>query len=223
MRAIDLVLPVLDEAAALPWVLERVPPGVRPIVVDNASTDGSGDIARSLGATVVVEPRRGFGAACAAGLAHARAELVAFCDADASIDPCHVSEVAALLDDGPADLVLGARRPTRCGAWPAHARLANRYLAWHVQRSTGTPLTDIGPLRVARRQALVDLDLRDRRFGWPLEMVVRAAHSGWTILETPVPYRPRVGRSKVTGTLKGTTAAIRDMRAVLATLDGRNP
>ncbi len=222
MNAIDLVLPVLDEAHALPWVLERVPLGIRPIVVDNGSTDGSGDIARSLGATVVIEPRRGFGAACAAGLAHARADVVAFCDADASIDPSHVSKLASLLDDGPADLVLGARRATRRGAWPAHARIANRYLAWRVRRCTGAPLTDIGPLRVARRQALVDLDLRDRRFGWPLEMVVRAAHSGWSIMETPVPYRPRVGRSKVTGTLRGTTAAVRDMRAVLATLDGQS-
>ncbi len=223
MSDIDLVLPVLDEARALPWVLARVPSGVRPIVVDNGSTDGSADVARALGATVVVEPRRGFGAACATGLAHARAGLVAFCDADASIDPGHVVAAAALLHADSADLVVGARQPTQRGAWPAHARLANRYLAWRVHRSTGARLTDIGPLRVARRQALVDLDLRDRRFGWPLEMVVRAARAGWTIRETPVPYRPRVGRSKVTGTLRGTAAAIHDMRAILATLDERGP
>ncbi|MEK7424718.1 MAG: glycosyltransferase family 2 protein [Actinomycetota bacterium] len=223
MNDIDLVLPVLDEAEALPWVLARVPSGVRPIVVDNGSTDGSADIARALGATVVIEQQRGFGAACAAGLAHAEAELVAFCDADASIDPTHVVAIAELLRTGHADLVLGARHTTERGAWPVHARFANRYLAWRVRRHTGAALTDIGPLRIARREALVGLDLRDRRFGWSLEMVVRAAQAGWAIRETPVPYRPRVGRSKVTGTLSGTVAAIRDMRVVLATLDQGSP
>lgn len=209
------MLPTLDEAEALPWVLGRMPVGFRPIVVDNGSTDGSADVARGFGATVVVEPRRGFGAACAAGLAVATAPLVAFCDADASLDPVDLPNVAAPVARGDADLVLGARRPTTRRAWPAHARAANRYLARRIRRTTGVPLTDLGPMRVARRDGLVALDVQDRRFGWPLEQVLRAAAAHWRIVEVPIPYHPRAGRSKVTGTLRGTRRAIADMRAVL--------
>jgi glycosyltransferase involved in cell wall biosynthesis len=213
---IDVVFPVLDEAAALPWVLGRVPAGCRAIVVDNGSTDGSGAIAREHGAVVVSEPRRGFGAACAAGLAAAEASVVAFCDADASLDPAEVPAVVAPVARGDADLVLGARRPSGRGAWPAHARFANRYLARRIRRATGVAVSDLGPLRAARRDALVGLGVADRRFGWPLEMVVRASSAGWRIAEVPVTYRPRIGRSKVTGTVTGTIRAVRDMAAVLA-------
>jgi dTDP-L-rhamnose 4-epimerase len=117
--------------------------------------------------------------------------------------------------DGEADLVLGARVPVGSGAWPAHARLANRYLARRVRRVAGSHLRDIGPMRAARRVDLVGLGITDRRFGWPLEMVLRAARAGWRIAEVPVPYAPRTGRSKVTGTLRGTARAVRDMAAVL--------
>jgi dTDP-L-rhamnose 4-epimerase len=213
--SVDLVLPALDEARALPWVLSRVPPGVRPIVVDNGSTDGTGGVGAAHGALVVREPRRGFGAACAAGLAAATAEFVAFCDADGSLDPAALPSVVGPVAQGEADLVLGARRPTVRGAWPPHARLANRYLAGRLRRRTGAHLTDLGPLRATRRTALLGLRIEDRRFGWPLEMVTRAAAAGWTIVEVPVAYGPRQGRSKVTGTLAGTGRAVRDMRRVL--------
>ena len=113
-------------------------------------------------------------------------------------------------------LSLGARRAAR-GAWPWHARMANRVLAVELRRRTGARLTDLGPMRAARRAELLDLDLQDRRSGWPLEMVLRAHRSGWTIVEVPVAYRPRVGRSKVTGTVKGTVQAVRDMSRLLAT------
>jgi glycosyltransferase involved in cell wall biosynthesis len=212
---VDVVLPVLDEAAALPWVLGRVPPGHRAIVVDNGSTDGSGDVARAHGATVVVEPRRGFGAAGAAGLAGATATVVAFCDADASLDPTDLPSVVTPVVAGEADLVLGARRPTEAGAWPRHARIANRYLARRLRRATGAPLTDLGPMRAARREALLALGVEDRRFGFPLEMVLRAGAASWRIAEVPVPYARRTGRSKVTGTVRGTARAVRDMRRVL--------
>ncbi len=215
---VDVVLPVLDEAGALPWVLARVPRGYRAIVVDNGSTDGSADIARAAGALVVDEPRRGFGAACAAGLAAAEAPVVAFCDADASLDPGALPAVVAPVVAGEADLVLGARRPTTRRATPAHVRAANRYLARRLRRAIGAPLSDLGPMRAARRAALVDLGLTDRRFGWPLEMVLRAGHAGWHIAEVPVDYRPRIGRSKVTGTVRGTARAVVDMRRVLADL-----
>jgi glycosyltransferase involved in cell wall biosynthesis len=213
---VDVVLPVLDEAAALPWVLGRLPSRHRAIVVDNGSTDGSGDVARARGATVVVEPQRGFGAACAAGLRAATAPIVAFCDADRSLDPAELPAVTGAVAAGDADLVLGARRPVVPGALPAHARGANRYLAWRLRRISGAPLTDLGPMRAARRADLMGLGVADRRFGWPLEMVLRAAGAGWRIAEVPVGYAPRVGRSKVTGTVRGTARAVRDMRRVLA-------
>ena len=212
---VDVVLPVLDEAEALPWVLSRLLPGYRAIVVDNGSRDGSATIARELGAVVVTEPQRGFGAACATGLASATAPIVAFCDADASLDPADLPRVTDPVRAGTADLVLGARRPTRRGTWPLHARTANRYLAHRVRRAAGTRLRDIGPMRAARRVDLAGLGVADRRFGWPLEMVLRAGAAGWRIVEVPVPYAPRTGRSKVTGTFRGTARATRDMAAVL--------
>ena len=110
--------------------------------------------------------------------------------------------------------MLGARSPAP-GAWPLHARLANAALAWELRRRAGVPLRDLGPMRAARRGSLLGLGIADRRFGWPLEMVLRAADAGWTIREVPVAYHPREGRSKVTGTLKGTVRAIRDMTGVL--------
>lgn len=211
----DVVLPVLDEAATIPWVLDRMPDGFTPIVVDNGSTDGSGDVARDNGARVVREPRRGFGAACFAGLLAARADVVCFMDCDASLDPRQLPRVASAVESGAADLALG-RRQAEPGAWPVHARWANRVLARQLRARTGIALSDLGPMRAARREELLALGVRDRRFGWPLEMVLRAAADGWTIVERPVSYRPREGRSKVTGTVRGTLTTIHDMRRVLA-------
>ena len=207
----SVVLPVLNERDALPWVLERMPAGYEPIVVDNGSTDGSGSLAASLGARVVLEPRPGFGAACFAGLTAARADVVCFMDCDASFDPRELPRVAEPVAAGAADLVLGSRG--RSGS--LHARVANRALALELRRRTGVRLTDLGPMRAARREPLLALGLRDRRFGWPLEMVVLAAAAGWEIREVPVSHLPRRGRSKVTGTVRGTVRAVRDMAAVL--------
>ena len=210
-----VVLPVLNEAEALPWVIERMPAGFEPLVVDNGSSDGSGDIARGLGARVVEESQPGFGAACFAGLSAADTELVCFMDCDGSLDPGELPALAATVSEDGADLALGARVADP-GAWPLHARLANRALAFEVRRRTGLELRDMGPMRVARRERLLALGLRDRRFGWPLEMVLRAAQAGWRIEERPVPYRERAGgTSKVTGTLRGTVRTVRDMTAVM--------
>ena len=216
MPTVDVVLPCLDEAAALPWVLERMPEGYRAVVVDNGSTDGSAELARSLGALVVTEPRRGFGAACHAGLLAATAEYVCFCDCDASLDPAELPALVTAVSAGTAELVLGRRRPTGRGAWPAHARLANAELARRLRARTGADLHDLGPMRAARRDRLLDLGLGDRRSGYPLEMVLSGAAAGMRIAELDVGYRPRAGRSKVTGTLRGTRQAIHDMRAILA-------
>ncbi|MFI6940760.1 glycosyltransferase family 2 protein [Streptomyces sp. NPDC050418] len=211
-----MVLPCLNEAEALPWVLARIPAGWRAIVVDNGSTDGSAEVARSLGALVVHEPRRGFGSACHAGLLAATAEYVCFCDCDASLDPGLLAAFVGQVADGEADLVLGRRRPAGRGAWPAHARAGNAALSRMLRRRTGLRLHDLGPLRAARRTDLLSLELTDRRSGYPLQMVVRAADAGLRVTERDVPYLPRTGKSKVTGTWRGTWQAVRDMRRVLA-------
>jgi len=201
----DVIIPVLNEAATIAALVTAMPPGYRAVVVDNGSTDGSGDLARGAGATVVDEPVPGFGSACWAGLV-----------ADGSLDPADLPAVARRVLAGHADLVLGARRPTSASAWPAHARIANAVLAYELRRRTGRPLRDLGPMRAARRDALLALGLRDRRFGWPLEMVLRAAAAGWRIEEVPVPYAARSGKSKVTGTVRGTVRTTRDMARLLA-------
>lgn len=211
----DVILPVLNEREALPWVIERMPDGYRPIVVDNGSTDGSGALAASLGALVVREPTPGFGAACFAGLTAATDELVCFMDCDASFDPEELPRVADPVSGGSIDLMLGARTPTTRGAWPVHARAANTVLALELRRRVKVKLRDIGPMRAARREPLLALGVQDRRFGWPLEMVLRAADAGWRIGEVPVSYHPRDGKSKVTGTVKGTVRAVKDMANVL--------
>ncbi len=212
---VDVVLPCLNEAEALPWVLARIPAGWRALVVDNGSTDGSADIARRLGASVIHEARRGFGAACHAGLTAATADIVCFCDCDASLDPSLLVPFVDEVADGRADLVLGRRRPQGRGAWPAHARAGNLALARMLRRRTGLRLRDLGPLRAARREPLLALGLTDRRSGYPLQMVVRAAYAGWRVTEHDVPYLPRSGASKVTGTWRGTWEAVRDMSRVL--------
>jgi glycosyltransferase involved in cell wall biosynthesis len=195
-----------------------MPPGFSPVVADNGSTDGSGALARRLGARVVDVPQRGFGAACHAGLLATAPEdgVVCFLDADASIDPRDLVEIAAPVLAEEADLVVGARVPVGRGAWPVHARLANRLLVAHLARRTGVRLADLGPARAVRHDALLALGLADRRSGYPLEMVLRAGAAGLRVIGVPVSYRPRIGRSKVTGTVGGSLRAVRDMRRVLA-------
>lgn len=211
----DVVLPCLDEAEGLAWLLPRLPDGMHAIVVDNGSTDGSPEIARAHGATVVTAERKGFGSAAHTGLEAASAEIVALMDADASLDPADLPRVVEPVEAGEADLVLGRRDAAR-GAWPWHLRFANWELARRTRRRTGVALHDLGPMRAARREALLGLDLTDRRSGYPLEMVVAASDAGWTVTEVSVPYVQRKGRSKVTGTPIGAWRAVQDMSRVLA-------
>jgi glycosyltransferase involved in cell wall biosynthesis len=222
---IDVILPCLDEAVALPWVLSRLPHGYRAIVADNGSTDGSATIASAHGATVVDARPRGFGAAAHAGLVAATAEVVCFMDADGSLDPADLPAVAGPVLAGDADLVLGRRRPTSASAWPLHARVGNAVLAWRLRGWVGVPLHDLGPMRAARRADLLALHLVDRRFGYPLEMVVKAAQARWRIGELDIAYAPRAmgGRSKVTGTIRGSVRAVRDMTRVLRGVSGIAP
>jgi glycosyltransferase involved in cell wall biosynthesis len=212
----DVLLPCLDEAAALPWILGRLPPGFRPLVVDNGSRDGSPRIAAELGALVVRAEHRGYGSACHAGLVAAAAPLVAVMDCDASLDPAQLPRVVAPLLRDEADLVVGARRSAQRQSQPWTLRVANAELARRVRRRTGLGLRDIGPMRAARRQSLLALDVRDRRSGYAVETVVRAADAGWCIVAVDIDYYVRRGRSKITGTPLGAWRAVRDISSVLA-------
>ncbi|MFI5936651.1 glycosyltransferase family 2 protein [Actinoplanes sp. NPDC051494] len=216
----DVVLPCLNEAPALEWLLPRIPDGYRAVVADNGSTDGSAEVARRLGAGVVSVPQPGYGAAVHAGLVAADPAdgVVCVMDADGSFDPAELPRVADPVRAGTVRLMVGRRRPVTRRAWPPHARLANAYLSRRLRRTTGLPVHDIGPMRAFRRDDLLALDLRDRRFGYPLELMIAAARAGWSVAEVDVAYHPRSAgtRSKVTGTVRGTARAIRDMSAVLA-------
>ncbi|SBT45753.1 glycosyltransferase family 2 protein [Micromonospora narathiwatensis] len=217
---IDVVLPCLDEAAALPGVLTALPPGYRAIVVDNGSRDGSAEVAARHGARVVPEPRRGYGAAVHAGLLAADAELVCVLDADGSFDPAELPALVDPVAGDVADLAVGRRRPVSVGAWPWHARAGTALVAALLRRR-GVPLRDLSPIRVARRDALLDLGVTDRAFGYPLELLIRAAAAGWRIRELDVSYAPRAAgtRSKVSGSVRGTLRATRDFAGVLRTMD----
>ncbi|MCM0619567.1 glycosyltransferase family 2 protein [Nocardioides bruguierae] len=214
----DLVLPCRDEGPALRSLLPQVPAALRVIVVDNGSTDDTAAVAASLGATVVHETQPGYGAAVHTGLLAATAEHVAFMDGDGSMDP---RQVLALLDDvvaGRADMAVGRRRPVRRGVWPWHARLGNvLILAW-LRRRIGTNVHDIAPVRVSRRDALLALDVRDRRFGYPVELLQKMTLAGWRVVEHDIDYHPRAAgtRSKVSGSVRGTARAARDFWKVLA-------
>ncbi|MDM4719238.1 glycosyltransferase family 2 protein [Micromonospora sp. WMMA1363] len=218
---IDVVLPCLDEAAALPGVLTALPPGYRAVVVDNGSRDGSPEVAARHGARVVREPRRGYGAAVHTGIVAAETELVCVLDADGSFDPAELPALVAPVADDSADLAVGRRRPVSAGAWPWHARAGTALIA-ALLRQRGVPLRDLSPIRVARRDALLDLGVTDRAFGYPLELLIRAAAAGWRIREVDVTYAHRAAgtRSKVSGSLRGTLRATRDFAGVLRTMGG---
>lgn len=214
----DLVLPCRDEAAALPRVLARVPEGFRAVVVDNGSTDGTAEVARSLGAVVVHEPAPGYGAAVHAGVEASTAEYVAVLDGDGSMDP---HDLLPLLDDvrtGRATMACGRRRPAGRGVWPWHARAGNAVVLGWLRRRTGLPVHDIAPARVCRRADLLGLGVEDRRFGYPVELLVRAQRAGWVLTEHDIAYRPRAEgtRSKVSGSVRGTLRAGRDFARVVA-------
>lgn len=215
MDVIDVVLPCLDEAAALPDVLGAMPAGYRAIVVDNGSSDGSPEVAVRLGAKVVHEPKKGYGAAVHTGLDEATSDLVCFMDADASLDPGDLPRLVRSVRDG-ADLAVARRVPVSREVWPWHAKAGNAVLAT-LLRKRGLQVRDIAPMRVARRVDLLALGVEDRAFGYPLELLIRAGRSGWRVVEHEVTYRARAAgtKSKVSGSVKGTLRAVRDMAGVL--------
>lgn len=214
-----VVMPALDEADALPAAMAGRPIGVPVIVVDNGSRDDTARVAVDLGARVVHEPQRGFGAACWTGaLAAAQADVVVFVDADATFAWPDIAAVAATVVSGRADLAVSWRRRNlrQPGSMPWHVAAGNRALGGLCGVLVGTPLHDIGPLRAIRRDVLLGLGVQDRSYGWPLEMVLQAGRAGLVVQELPVRYMRRVGRSKVTGRPVASLRATLRMLAVIA-------
>jgi glycosyltransferase involved in cell wall biosynthesis len=214
----DLVLPCRDEALALPALLADVPAGFRVIVVDNGSRDGTADVALAHGARVVHESQPGYGAAVQAGVAAAQGDYVAVMDGDGSFDPTELVALLRAVAQGTADLALGGRGPVAHGVWPWHARLGNALVVAWLRRTSGFQAHDLAPMRVCRRADLIALDVRDRRFGYPLELLRKATAAHWRIAEYDVAYRPRASgsRSKVSGSLRGTVRTAHDFWKVLA-------
>ncbi|EHR52807.1 glycosyl transferase [Saccharomonospora marina XMU15] len=212
---VDVVLPCLDEAPALPAVLGAFPPGFRAIVVDNGSTDDSAKVAEELGAKVVFEPRRGYGAAVHTGLEAASSRIVCFLDADGSLDAGQLPRLVRPVRQGSVELAVGRRVATAPGVWPWHARAGNAALAL-LLRARGLPVHDLAPIRAVNRSALLELGVADRGFGYPLELLVRAAREGWRVHEVDVGYGRRADGtvSKVSGSLRGTLRAATDMARV---------
>ena len=210
MPDVTVVLPCLDEASSLPGVLTAIPRGYSALVVDNNSTDGTADVARSHGAVVVVETTPGYGAAVHAGVVAATTPIVAVLDGDGSLDPRELPALVADVEAG-ADMAIGRRRPTPGLKWPWHARLGTAAVCWRLRQRHGLQVHDIAPMRVARRDALLALGVADRRSGYPLELLVRAADAGWSVTERDVDYGPRTGgTSKVSGSVRGSAIAAWD-------------
>jgi glycosyltransferase involved in cell wall biosynthesis len=211
MPRVVVVIPAVDEEDAIGPVVSEIPPLADEIVVvDNGSRDRTGARAEAAGARVVREPRRGYGQACLSGIAAAPdADVFAFLDGDHSDFPHQLPDVLAPILAGEADLVVGSRRLGRSapGAHPWHAVLGTRLCVALMNRLIGTDATDLGPFRAITASALRRLDMRDRDFGWTVEMQVKARRHGLRVREVPVDYRPRIGRSKVSGTLSGSVRA----------------
>lgn len=208
---VAVVIPALNEERSLPLVLADLPPVGWVFVVDNGSTDRTAAVAAESGAQVIPEPRRGYGSACLAGIAHAQdagAEIIVILDGDHADDPALIDRLLQPIVSGEADLVLSDRtRLAEPGALLPHQRHGNRLATALIQLATGHRYADMGPFRAVRSESLARLDMRDPNYGWNVEMQMKAVQRGLRVCEVPVTYRPRVGVSKISGTLRGTLAA----------------
>ena len=209
---ISVVIPTLNEAQAIGEVVGAVPQDwVQDIfVVDNGSTDDTAEQATLAGARVIHEPRRGYGAACMAGAKAARdSDIIVFLDGDRSDDPRQLDAIAMPVLQDQADLVIGSRIGGKLekGAMPLHGQLGNRMIVFLLRLLYGVTITDIGSFRAIKTDDLFDLQMEQMTYGWPSEMVVKAARKGLRIQSVPINYRRRIGVSKVTGTVKGTLMA----------------
>jgi len=207
-----VIIPALNEEESIGRVIDAVPAdlGAEILVVDNGSTDCTAAVAASHGARVVVEPRRGYGAACLRGIAAAGdAAVIAFLDADFSDDPTRVGDLVTPIFEGRADLVIGSRMLGRRerGALPPHSIFGNWLAGMLLTHLYRQPTSDLGPFRAIRRTALERLNMADRGYGWTMEMQAKAARLRIRTMEVPVPYRRRIGRSKITGSLRASVHA----------------
>ena len=210
-QVVKVVIPALDEAASIGRVLADLPAWVDQVVVgDNGSSDATAAVAREAGATVVHEPRRGYGRACLAALAEAgECDVVVFLDADYSDHPEELDRVVESILDGRADLVIGSRALGRRepGSLTPQQRFGNALACWLIRSIWGQRFTDLGPFRAIRHDALSALRMRDPDYGWTVEMQIKAVRRGLRCREVPVSYRRRIGRSKVSGTVRGVVGA----------------
>lgn len=206
------VIPALNEEGSIGKVVASVPRDLvaEVIVVNNGSADRTAEVAAAAGARLVTEPERGYGAACKAGLdAAADADILVYLDGDASDQPAELARVLGPVARGEADLVIGSRLlgQREAGAMPPHAVFGNWLTARLVRLLYGVRITDLGSFRAIRRADLLALDMRERTYGWPVEMIVKAAKRGYRIREVPVTHKKRIGKSKVAGTLRGSLKA----------------
>lgn len=207
-----LVIPALNEEESLGHVLEAVDTDLLSeiILVDGGSSDRTVDIAKANGVRVIQESRRGYGRACATGVAHAQAEIIIFMDADGADDPSQIPNLISPIIQGEADMVLGSRLAGKIfpGAMPWHQEFGNRLSAGMIRLLYGLPITDLSPFRAVLRSRLLELNMQEMTYGWPTEMIAKSARKGWEILEIPVDYHPRIGgQSKISGTVRGTFLA----------------
>ncbi len=213
MSAITVIIPALNEAGNIRKLVHEVyaTAPVEVIVVDNGSTDSTGQEAMEAGAKLVREPRRGYGHACAAGVAEAgQADALVFLDGDYSFAPSDLPSLLTPLNEDRADMVLGSRALGHItpGAMPPHQRFGNWLVSRLMNVFYGLSITDLGPYRAIRRSLLMQLDMQEMTYGWPTEMIAKAARGGARIAEVPVSYHPRrFGHSKVSGTVRGTILA----------------
>ena len=207
---ISVIIPALDEEAVIGQVVRAVPSDLvqQVIVVDNGSRDRTAEVAQVAGARVVREPRRGYGAACRAGIqAATEAEVIVFCDGDGSDDPVEMPSILRPIFEDQADMVIGARTWCEEGALTPQQRIGNQLVLSLVRLLYGLKLTDLGPFRAIKADVLRDLQMEHRTYGWPVEMVVKAAKKRYRIVEVPTSCRKRIGRSKVAGTVRGSLLA----------------
>ena len=225
---VSVVIPTHNEAQSIGLVLADLPAAMvtEVLVVDSNSTDGTPEIAAKLGARVLPEPRRGYGRACLTGLAAANTpDIVVFLDGDYSDRPEELPLLLAPILEGRADITLGSRlgKQSRRGAMPWHAAFGNHLAAFLIRHLYGVNITDLGPFRAGRADALRQLGLEETTYGWAVEIILKGAPAGFRIVEVPVSYYPRIGKSKISGTLRGTIGAAWFILSLIARYSFRRP
>jgi glycosyltransferase involved in cell wall biosynthesis len=209
---VSVIIPTHNEARSIDRVLADLPSDLvtEVLVVDSNSTDGTPDLARKMGAHVIEEPRRGYGRACLTGLANTQnPDVVVFLDGDYSDRPSELPILLAPILEGCADITLGSRLSavSNSCALPWHQSFGNRLAARLIRLLYGVKVSDLGPFRAGRADVLRALDLEELTYGWAVEMILKGAIAGFRIVEVPVSYHPRIGKSKISGTWKGTVGA----------------